>query len=143
VKSYREKIKAGFEHKLALLEEIKQQIEQEKSLLANEQMHEFLNACNNVNKMLEQIKTVDYEIARLESFSDNDNYSADLQIKILIDKIVAISCENHNSIGELTAEAEKKKNGLKTELKDTVKLQSIGGYKPFTGTQSVYFDRRN
>jgi chromosome segregation ATPase len=144
VNKSRAKLVRLLEAKRSLFEEMNKILLEQKNLLVEKEIEEFRERCETIDDIIEKIKNIDYDIARLEtddmSLSGMLN-SGDSEIKKILGSVTRISKRNFDLIDELTERLKTSCRDLKGELGDTVEMSKIGGYKAATQPSPVYFDK--
>ena len=132
------------ESKRQLFEEIEKNRQEQLELLKDSSYERFYAGTAAVDHIIEKIKNIDYDIARLES----DEFSlaglvdsGDIEVKKLVYSIIKLAKKNNDLTGELINSLRKSHTELKAELDSTVEMSQIGGYKPSDRPSPAYFDK--
>ncbi len=141
----KDELKKLLEDKCNLFGSMEEILTEQKELLENGNFNSFQNKSGQVDKVIEKVKNIDYDIARLESsYDDFSNYvtgndNAPEIKKILINAFHSVK-NSHDLLIELVKTLSESRNAIKDELGDTVAMSSISGYKPAVAPSPVYLD---
>lgn len=118
----------------------------QKELLKDGNFNAFRDKSGQVDKVIEQIKNIDYDIARLESSYDDfsnfvtGNDNAPEIKKIPINAFQSVK-NSQDLLMELVKTLSESHKAIKDELGDIVAMSSISGYKPAVAPSPVYLDK--
>ena len=128
-------------------------IEMEKLLRQQEILFEqmdyigFGEICNKVDRIVVELKNLDYEIAILESSMTQraEPYDPfeDEKITALLARIKGKAEDNRELLNGLAGKLVESRNRVRKELDDTVALGRISGYRPYEKNIPVYSDETN
>lgn len=141
----KDKLKKLLEAKCNLFGNMEEILTEQKELLESGKFSTFQDKSGHVDKVIEKVKNIDYDIAKLESSYDdfsnfvtgNDNAP---EIKnILINAFQSVK-NSQDLLMELVKTLSESHKAIKDELGDIVAMSSISGYKPAVAPSPVYLD---
>lgn len=141
----KDKLVKLLEGKCKLLGNMEEILTEQKELLESDKFSSFQDKSDYVDQVIENVKNIDYDMARLESISDdlsnfmtgNDNAP---EIKKILTNAFKSAKNSHDLIIELVKSLSESHKAIKEELGDTVAMSSISGYKPAVAPSPVYLD---
>ncbi|UCE67823.1 MAG: hypothetical protein JSU85_07400 [Candidatus Zixiibacteriota bacterium] len=140
----RAKLVTHLESKRRLFQDMEKTLIEQENLLKKKEFDGFRDKSEMIDSIIEKIKNIDYDIARLESDDTSLSrmaISGDDEIKKILDGIIKISKRNYGLMDELAEILNKSYQDLKEKLGDTVEMSKISGYKTSTQPSPVYFDK--
>ena len=141
------KMKEQLEAKLAHINNMEKILRRQNELIDADDFTEFDKLCDQADRVVAEMKNIDYEIAILESSSDSGSKSIDplkdAQISGLFSEMLGKAENNRELLSTLAEKLIESKNRIRKELDNTVALRQISGYMPYNQNTPVYFDKRN
>ena len=141
----KDELKKLLEAKCNLFENMEETLAEQKELLENGNFDSFQDKSGHVDKVIEKVKNIDYDIARMELISDefsnfmtgNDNAP---EIKKILINAFQSAKNSQDLLIELVKTLSESHKAIKNELGDTVAMRRISGYKPAVAPSPVYLD---
>ncbi|MEE9555563.1 MAG: hypothetical protein V3W18_14850 [candidate division Zixibacteria bacterium] len=121
-------------------------LHQQEIQLDNRDYEGFGQICHKVDRIVAELKNIDYEIAVLESSNTSDNHLnpyEDQKIADIISQMKEKAEENKALLNKLAGRLIESRITLRKELDNTVAMGRISGYRPFENNSPVYYDKRN
>lgn len=143
----KENLKKQLKIKSSCLDDMSEVLVSQKKLINQNDFNRFCDLCGRADNIIEMMRNADYEIAIIESRSDETIQGGELltddEIGGLIDELRGKAEKNNELLSELAVTLAESREKVKQELGDTVNMSRIAGYRPGAINSPVYFDKRN
>ncbi len=127
--------------------EMEKLLRQQGILLEQMDFNGFGEICGEVDRIVIELKNLDFEIAILKSSSDRSSTMfepfEDEKIAGILTRIKGKTEENRDLLNHLEGKLTESRNRVRKELAQTVALGRISGYRPYNKKTPIYFDKRN
>lgn len=132
------------ELKLSLLKNLEKILVEQIDLLDEKEIDRFCKKSDDLDIIIEKVKTVDYDIARLESIDESVAgivNSSDLEIRDTVNKILKSSRKNNRLLDEIAKKINDSYRDLKDMPGNRIEMGKIRAYKTVTQPYPVYFEK--
>ncbi len=147
MKSPVDEFKGLLESKCALLKKMETLLLERKELLDQNDIDGLNSKCHEGDKIVDALKDIDYEIARLESETDSIKITRggreSKELKNLLNKAIGFARKNEALTKELADRLMEARQKIREKLEGTVTLSQINGYRPYSANPPIYVDKRN
>jgi len=136
------KLAKHLELKLGLFKNMEKILIEQNDLLDHKETEAFRRKSDDVDRIIEKVKAVDYDIARLESIDESVAgiaNSDDHEIRKTVNQILKISRRNNRLLDEIAEKLNDYYRNLEDMPENGAELGKIRGYKTVTQPYPVYF----
>ena len=144
---FTEQMKERLKAKLDSFENMETLLRKQGKRLEENDYSGFDQLCGHVDKIVIELKNIDYETAILESSVDSksrlEDSLHDQDLMKLLHNVRGKAEQNMELLNKLASILTESKAKLRGELDNTVAMGNISGYRPYERNVPMYFDKRN
>lgn len=133
--------------KQALFETMEKLLLEQESLLADGEFQKLNEKSDEVEKVISEIKNLDYEMAMIESTGEISEVSGTSdrvnRLDNVPDRINDLARRNQTILGKIADNLAEARDKIRLELGETVAMNRIKGYLFHTATAPVFFDQKS